>query len=92
MTSSLHAYIQKRIKGKRLIVIPVFHKQRGNPVLFSCEFRRDILEHKKEYWCKGVIKNNSESVKEIEMDNGNILLDVDTMEDLQIVSEKFVTK
>ena len=36
--------------------------------------------------------NNSESVKEIEMDNDNMLLDVDTMEDYQRATGAFVTE
>ena len=88
----IHAYVQNRIKEKRLIVVPVFQGHRGNPVLFSSEFRNDILEHKKESGCKGVIINNSESVKEIEMDNDNMLLDVDTLKDYQRLKENFVTE
>jgi len=87
----IHAYAQNRIKEKRLIVIPVYQGHRGNPVLFSTEFREDILEHKIEYGCKGVIMNNFESVKEIEMDDDSMLLDVDTLEDYQRATEAFVT-
>ena len=75
-----------------MIVVPVFKRQHGNPVLFSIEFRNDILEHKKESGCKEVIMKNSDSVMEIEMDDENILLDVDTMEDYQTVSDLFVTE
>ena len=88
----IHAYSQNRIKEKRLIVIPVYQGHRGNPVLFSTEFREDILEHKIEYGCKGVIMNNFESVKEIEMDDDSMLLDVDTLEDYQRATEAFVTE
>ena len=88
----IHAYAQNRIKEKRLIVIPVYQGHRGNPVLFSTEFREDILEHKMEYGCKGVIMNNFESVKEIEMDDDSMLLDVDTLEDYQRATEAFVTE
>ena len=88
----IRAYVLNRIKEKRLIVVPVFKGQQGNPVLFSSEFRNDILEHKKGSGCRGVIMNYPESVKEIEMDNDNMLLDVDTLEDYQNVSEAFVTK
>ena len=35
---------------------------------------------------------NSDSVMEIEMDDENMLLDVDTMEDYQTVSDLFVTE
>mgnify|MGYP001257439740 CR=1 FL=1 len=86
----IHAFVQNRIKEKKLIVVPVFQGQRGNPVLFSIEFRNDILDHKKESGCKGVIKNHSESVMEIPMDNDNILIDVDNLEDFQRVSKAFV--
>ena len=88
----IHAYDQNRIKEKRLIVIPVYQGHRGNPVLFSTEFREDILGHKMEYGCKGVIMNNFESVKEIEMDDDSMLLDVDTLEDYQRATEAFVTE
>ena len=87
----IHAYVKNRIKGKDLIVVPVFKRQRGNPVLFSIEFQNNILEHKKESGCKEVIMKNPDSVMEIEMDNENMLLDVDTMEDYQSVSDLFVT-
>ena len=86
----IHAYAQNRINEKRLIVIPVYQGHRGNPVLFSTEFREDILEHKMEYGCKGVIMKNFESVKEIEMDDDSMLLDVDTLEDYQRATEAFV--
>ena len=88
----IHAYVKNRIKGEGLIVVPVFKRQRGNPVLFSIEFRNDILEHKIESGCKEVIMKNSDSVMEIEMDDEKMLLDVDTMEDYQSVSDLFVTE
>ena len=88
----IHAYVQNRIKEKRLIAIPVFQGQRGNPVLFSSEFRNDILKYKKKSGCKEVIINNSEYVKEIEMDDNNMLLDIDTLEDYQRLTENFVTE
>ena len=88
----IHAYVQNRIKEKRLIVVPVFQGQRGNPVLFSSEFRNDILEYQMESGCRGVIMNYPESVKEIKMDNNNMLLDVDTLEDYQRVSKSFFTE
>jgi len=86
----IHAFDQNHIKGEKLIVIPVFRGKRGNPILFSSEFRNDILGHKKESGCKEVIKHNSESVMEISMDNDNILLDVDNQEDFQRATKYFV--
>ena len=86
----IHAFVQNRIKEKKLIVVPVFQGQRGNPGLFSSEFRNDILDHNKDFGCKGVVKNNSESVLEIKMVNDNILIDVDTLEDFKRATEAFL--
>lgn len=78
----VHAYVENRNKEERLIVAPVFQGQRGNPVMFSSEFREDILQHKG-YGCRGIILNYPECVKEVIMQNDYILRDVDTLEDYQ---------
>ena len=88
----INTYVQNRIKEKRLIVVPVFEGQRGNPVMFSSEFRNEILDYKKKSGCRGIITNYPEFVKEIEMLDDNILIDVDTLEDYQNVLETFVTE
>ena len=59
-------------------------------MLFSSDFRNDILEHKKDSGCKEIIMKNTESVMEIEMDNDNILLDVDTLEDYKRAANIFL--
>ena len=88
----IFAYAHNRKKGGKIIVVPVFRGQRGNPVLFSRDFQNDILKHEKNSGCKGIINNHSESVMEIEMDNDNILLDVDTFEDYQRAKEAFLNE
>ena len=66
-----------------LIIVPVFKGQRGNPVLFSHQFRDIILQHKGK-GCRGIIQNHQEFIREVTMENDNVLKDVDTLEDYKL--------
>ena len=69
-----------RLPESSLIVVPVFQEKRGNPVLFSREFREKILQHKGE-GCRGILKEYPQCVMEVMMENDNVFRDVDTPED-----------
>ena len=66
-----------------LIIVPVFKGQRGNPVLFSCQFKDIILQHTGE-GCRDIVLKHPECVREVEMGNDNVLQDVDTHEDYKM--------
>ena len=66
-----------------LIIVPVFKGQRGNPVLFSNQFREIILQHKGE-GCRDIVQKHPECVREVTMENDNVLLDLDTPEDFKL--------
>ena len=76
----LRAYARFRVKECALIIVPVFQGKRGNPVLFSNEFKEEILEHEGE-GCRGLIAKHNNNVKEVNMKNDNLLCDIDTPED-----------
>lgn len=63
------------------IVIPLFEGQRGNPVILSAIYKHDILAHQEMHGCKGIIKQNLENVREVEMNTDRVLRDIDTLED-----------
>tara|TARA_B100000579_G_scaffold426512_1_gene433851 strand:- start:223 stop:816 length:594 start_codon:yes stop_codon:yes gene_type:complete len=83
-TLDFNILIQAFLKFRRTeispIVIPVFEGKRGNPVIFSKEFRDEILAHKGE-GCKEIVKQHANFVKEVHMKNDNLLRDIDTPED-----------
>ena len=76
----IHAFNDFRLPESSLIVVPVFQEKRGNPVLFSREFREKILQHKGE-GCRGILLEYPKSVMEVSMENDNLFRDVDTPED-----------
>ena len=57
-----------------------FQEKRGNPVLFSREFREKILQHKGE-GCRDILQEYPQCVMEVMMENDNVFRDVDTPED-----------
>lgn len=65
------------------IVAPVAHGRRGNPVLFSDEFRQQLLSLEGDRGASGLLARYAESVVEVEVDDDGIFADVDTMQDYQ---------
>ena len=82
----IHAFSDFCVTESSPIIVPVFQGQRGNPVLFSSQFRKIILAHEGE-GCRGIVRKYPQCVREVIMGNDNILRDLDTPEDY-----KFVTK
>ena len=88
-TSDLNRLIQAfndyQSTESSLIIVPVFQGKRGNPVLFSEEFRDKILTHKGE-GCREIVRQFPHYVKEVSMENDNLLRDIDTPEDYMFVT------
>jgi len=76
----IYTFNDFRLPESSLIVVPVFQEKRGNPVLFSREFRGKILQYKGE-GCRGILQEYPQSVTEVMMENDNLFRDVDTLED-----------
>jgi len=79
----IHEFTDLFDSESSLIIVPVFKGQRGNPVLFSRQFRDIILQHKWE-GCRDIVLKHPECVREVEMGNDNVLQDVDTLEDYKM--------
>ncbi len=88
-TSDLNLLIQAfndyQSTESSLIIVPVFQGKRGNPVLFSEVFRDKILTHKGE-GCREIVRQFPHYVKEVSMENDNLLRDIDTPEDYMFVT------
>ena len=81
----IQAYNDYRSTESSLIIVPVFQGKRGNPVLFSEVFRDKILTHKGE-GCREIVRQFPHYVKEVSMENDNLLRDIDTPEDYMFVT------
>ena len=63
------------------IVVPVFNKKRGHPVLFSSSLFNELLNAPQEQGARYVLHSNEEKVLEVETSEKGILISIDTPDD-----------
>ncbi|MEE8057769.1 MAG: nucleotidyltransferase family protein [Pseudomonadales bacterium] len=68
-------------RPRGLILVPSWQGQRGNPILFEFQYAAEILKNAPNLGCKGLLKNKSESITELPMQNNHVLVDMDSFED-----------
>jgi molybdenum cofactor cytidylyltransferase len=79
------------------IIVPLYNKKRGNPVLFPSIFKENLLKIKGDTGGLSVILENKDKVRYIGFNNENIGFDIDTNENLEkankiidIIGNKFL--
>jgi molybdenum cofactor cytidylyltransferase len=72
----IEAFAAAKAENK-MIVVPFFEGERGNPVILDGSLRDSILGIVGDVGCKGVIKRYPEKVYAIEMENDHVVRDVD---------------
>jgi molybdenum cofactor cytidylyltransferase len=72
----IEAFAAAKAENK-MIVVPFFEGERGNPVILDGSLRDSILGIVGDVGCKGVIKRYHEKVYAIEMENDRVVRDVD---------------
>lgn len=75
------SFEEQRRMNEACICIAEYQNQKGNPVIFSSFYKKQILDHSSMEGCKGVVQANKENVFVVEMVLGNILKDIDTLTD-----------
>ena len=63
------------------MLLPKVNGKRGNPVIFSNEYREEILSHKEPEGCRGILKAHPEKVSIWNTPEVAFVRDVDTPED-----------
>jgi molybdenum cofactor cytidylyltransferase len=63
------------------IVVPVYHGQRGNPVLFHRSVFPQLMRLEGDVGAKSVVRTNERGLREVAVEDSGILFDVDTPED-----------
>ena len=68
-------------KTKKGILLPVFSKRRGHPILIDLKYREEILNLSPNIGLRGLIHDHSDDILEVPVDCSNILKDIDTPAD-----------
>ncbi len=70
-------------KSDREIVVPVYNKKRGHPVIFSNKMFPHLLAASLEVGAREVLWNNPNQILELKVDEPGVLKDVDYPEDIE---------
>ncbi len=68
-------------KTRRGIILPVYEKRRGHPILIDTKYKNEVLNLSPAIGLRALTHNHPEEVKEIEVDTAYILKDIDYPED-----------
>jgi molybdenum cofactor cytidylyltransferase len=63
------------------IVLPVFQKERGHPVLIDMKYREEVEKLNPDLGLRGVVYTHPEDILEVEVENSAILSDINDVED-----------
>ncbi|MBU1208618.1 MAG: molybdenum cofactor cytidylyltransferase [Proteobacteria bacterium] len=63
------------------IILPTYRGIRGHPVLFSSQYRKEVLKLKGDVGGRQILKDHPEEILELEMSTDAVLYDIDTPED-----------
>jgi len=79
----LTAFDQEYDRDVQCILLPEYHGQKGNPVLFSAAWRDPILEHPEEDGCRTLVRQYPQHHCRIAMPTDHILHDIDSPGDYE---------
>ncbi len=80
-SSVIDQIIKTYQSSEKGIVLPVYDKKRGHPVLISTKYREEVAHLNPQIGLRELIHNHPEDILEVELDFSSILEDIDTPED-----------
>ena len=63
------------------IVLPVYNKRRGHPILIDMKYRDEVKRISPDTGLRTLVHNHAEDILEVKVDAPGILKDIDTVED-----------
>jgi len=79
--SVIDALIEVYQKTKRGIVLPVYQKKRGHPLLIDIKHKQEVLNLSPDIGLRALVHKYPQDVQEAEVDTPHILKDIDKPED-----------
>jgi molybdenum cofactor cytidylyltransferase len=77
----IDALIEVFRKTKKSIVLPVYRKKRGHPVLIDIRHKKEVLSLNPDMGLRALVYRHSQDVQEVEVKTPHILKDIDRPED-----------
>ena len=80
-TAVINKIVNAYKKTGKGIVLPVYRKNRGHPVLIDVKYREEVEKLSPDLGLRGTVYSHPEDILEIEVDTSNIVRDIDDEED-----------
>lgn len=74
--------------GARQILIPTYSGKRGHPTLFSADFAAEVRQIPPDCGLNWLVKQNSQSIREVPVTDPGVIIDLDTPEDYQALIDR----
>tara|TARA_B100000029_G_scaffold145921_1_gene141247 strand:+ start:891 stop:1460 length:570 start_codon:yes stop_codon:yes gene_type:complete len=81
-------FVSKKVYNKLIlnknykdIIVPTYKKQQGNPVLFSINMKKQIMNIKGDSGAKKILELNKDKILNIEIDHSGIIQNFNTVSD-----------
>ena len=82
-TSTVKALLSTRQNTNAPVVIPVYRKIRGHPVLFGSEVFQELADASPDVGAREVVWDHNNDFKEVSTDDEGILININTHEDYE---------
>jgi molybdenum cofactor cytidylyltransferase len=82
-TAILDKIIDAYQSAKKGIVLPVYKKERGHPVLIDLKYKGEVESLSHEIGLRGLVYSHPEDIMEVNVKTASILKDIDYLEDYQ---------
>ena len=79
--SVIDRLIHTHKQSKKGIVLPVYDKRRGHPILIDVKYKNEVQNISLEIGLRSLIHDHPQDVQEVEVDTPHILKDIDRPED-----------
>jgi molybdenum cofactor cytidylyltransferase len=84
---TLDRMIEQHGRSGAEILIPVFEGRRGNPVLLDRAVFQEAMALEGDTGCRAIFGKHLDGIREVEVDDPGILMDLDSREDYERLRE-----
>jgi molybdenum cofactor cytidylyltransferase len=82
-SETIDAMVDEYVATRAPVVVPVYHGQRGNPVLFDRSLFAQVARIEGDRGAKSVVRGNEARVREVPVEDEGVLFDIDTPADFK---------
>ena len=95
-SKTINHLLEQFWSSEKDICVPVSEGRRGNPVIFSQKFYGNLAEIKGDIGARNIIRGHPDQVKEVEIHNPVLFMDIDTQSDydqlVEILKQRRITR